>query len=359
MTAPRLEHVPFAYEVYKNSQDYTTLPPPVDKQGVVEILPPSGGILFPTTGSRPQDVSPADFKRSFCTPIVIDFVGVWDTVASVGAIYSRPALPWIGYNPSILAFRQALALDEHRGKFIPSLWDHRYTVDRLQTARDVWFRGEHTDIGGGSRAPTLDTQNPTDPSKANQDMISNITLRWMIRQCFGCKSGILFDPVAVELYRNTGVLERLDEKYLKGASESEAFGPHYSRMRASAALDEKDMKSHNYEIYDSIGSRLLWNVLEILPGSKPTTDNLEPGTTWWPNFKKGRSIYGEDRFNSRFTSGIRIHSSVVKYMMSAKGMVYKPRARLHWGGNQYPWVEDAGEKEKLQLPPAVVERLLA
>ncbi|KAG9094547.1 hypothetical protein FRC06_010707 [Ceratobasidium sp. 370] len=355
------EHVPFAYEIYKHAKDYTTLPPPADKPGEVEILPPDGGIPFPTTGSRPQDVSPADFKRAFCIPVVIDFVGVWDTVASVGAIYSGPALPWIGYNPSILAFRQALALDEHRGKFIPSLWDHRYTVGRLQTARDVWFRGEHTDIGGGSRGASWDEKHPDDPSKTKQAMISNITLRWMIRQCFECKSGILFDPTTVELYRKAGVLERLDEKYLAGASNGPASsGLYFSRLRASAALDGKDVKSHNYAIYDSIGWDPLWNILEILPGPKPTTNKLEPGTTWWPNFRKGRSIYGEDRAAFRFTSGIRIHSSVVEYMMSPEGMNYKPRARLHWNGHRYPLVEDGlsghGETE---LPPAVVERLLA
>ncbi|KAG8731123.1 hypothetical protein FRC12_019880 [Ceratobasidium sp. 428] len=351
------EHVPFAYEIYKYSKDYTATPPPVSKPGEVEILPPDGGILFPTTGSRPQDVSPAEFKRAFCIPVVIDFVGVWDTVASVGALYSGPALPWIAYNPSILAFRQALALDEHRAKFIPSLWDHRYTVDRLQTARDVWFRGEHTDVGGGSRAPVLDKLNPTDPAKANQDMLSNIALRWMIRQCFECKSGILFDPVAVELFRKTRVLERLDEQYLRGAPDNQPFNLHYSRMRASAALDEKDIKSHNYQIYDSIGWSPLWHILEVLPGPKPT-NTLDLGTTWWPNLKKGRAVYGEDRFDSRFTFGIRIHSSVVQYMKSPQGMGYKPRARLHWSGNKYPLVEDPYESKAYKLPEAVVERLL-
>ncbi|KAG9105110.1 hypothetical protein FRC07_009610, partial [Ceratobasidium sp. 392] len=272
-----VEHVPFAYEVYKNSRDYTADPAPKDKQGEVIILGKSGGVSYPTIGSRPQDVSPADFKRAFCSPVVVDFVGVWDTVASVGVIYSGPALPWIGYNPSILTFRQALALDEHRGNFIPSLWDHRYTQDHLQTARDVWFRGEHTDIGGGSRAPTLDKEDPADPYKANQKMPSNITLRWMVRQCIESKSGVLFDPEAMHLARTTGVLEN-PEKYLPEQPQNDAFTPHYSRMNASAALDQKDAES--YDIYNTISAKpWLWNLLEILPGPKPT-NTLEPSTTW-------------------------------------------------------------------------------
>ncbi|KAG9121563.1 hypothetical protein FRC07_002425 [Ceratobasidium sp. 392] len=349
-----VEHVPFAYEIYKNSRDYTADPPPEDK--VITLGKDAGGVSYPTTGSRPQDVSPADFKRTFCSPVVVDFVGVWDTVASVGLIYSGPALPWIGYNPSILTFRQALALDEHRGKFIPCLWDHRYTQEHLQTARDVWFRGEHTDIGGGSRAPTLDKENPADPRKANQDMPSNITLRWMVRQCIESRLGILFDSEAMHLARATDILEN-PEKYLPEQPQDNAFSPNYLRMNASAALDQKDAES--YDIYNTISAKpWLWNLLEILLGSKPT-NTLEPSTTWWPNLWRGRSIHGEDCKTYRFAANIRIHNSVVQYMMSEKGSNYRPRARLHWKGKVYPLVEDTLQGEQLILPDAVAKRFSA
>jgi uncharacterized protein (DUF2235 family) len=53
-----------------------------------------------------------DFKASFAIDVDIQFVGVFDTVASVG-IAAR-TLPFVSTNDSIRFFRQALALDERR-----------------------------------------------------------------------------------------------------------------------------------------------------------------------------------------------------------------------------------------------------
>lgn len=53
------------------------------------------------------------FKRTYCQDVKIEFVGVWDTVASVGVIASR-TLPFTNSNSSIRVFRHALALDEVR-----------------------------------------------------------------------------------------------------------------------------------------------------------------------------------------------------------------------------------------------------
>ncbi|KAJ3836743.1 hypothetical protein EV361DRAFT_951281 [Lentinula raphanica] len=62
------------------------------------------------------------FKKSFCIDIDIDFLGLWDTVGSVGIIPKR--LPFTSSNTSVRYFRHALSLDEHRARFVPSLWDH-------------------------------------------------------------------------------------------------------------------------------------------------------------------------------------------------------------------------------------------
>ena len=45
--------------------------------------------------------------------MTIDFIGVFDTVSSVGAIYPR-VLPFSSDNHITKTFRHALALDEHR-----------------------------------------------------------------------------------------------------------------------------------------------------------------------------------------------------------------------------------------------------
>ena len=41
----------------------------------------------------------------------------------------------------------ALAIDEHREPFLPTLWDT--APDPGQTLQQVWFAGAHSDVGGG------------------------------------------------------------------------------------------------------------------------------------------------------------------------------------------------------------------
>ncbi|KAH9947605.1 hypothetical protein B0H21DRAFT_323664 [Amylocystis lapponica] len=61
------------------------------------------------------------FKRTFCRSAEIQFVGVWDTVSSVGVLVGR-TLPFTMANTTIKTFRHALSLDEHRAKFRPNLY---------------------------------------------------------------------------------------------------------------------------------------------------------------------------------------------------------------------------------------------
>lgn len=53
----------------------------------------------------------AGFKRAFSRSVTIDFVGVFETVASVGLILRRD-LPFTATNEQIKDFRHALSLDE-------------------------------------------------------------------------------------------------------------------------------------------------------------------------------------------------------------------------------------------------------
>jgi hypothetical protein len=64
------------------------------------------------------------------------------------------------------AFR-ALALDERRSNFVPTSLDGAY---------EVWFRGVHSDVGGGNTNLGL----------------NNITLRWMARKALF--AGVPVDP---------------------------------------------------------------------------------------------------------------------------------------------------------------------
>jgi uncharacterized protein (DUF2235 family) len=120
----------------------------------------------------------AELRRLDLTREVnITAVGVFDTVGSLGL----PVQPWlqkIGFPTTIHKYRffdtgiddhvqnafQALALDEHRSAFSPTVWEKN---DNSKTnLKQVWFPGVHSNIGGGFD----DTE------------ISDITLAWMMSQ---------------------------------------------------------------------------------------------------------------------------------------------------------------------------------
>jgi hypothetical protein len=51
--------------------------------------------------------------------------------------------------------------------------------------REVWFAGCHADVGGGA------------VKNWERHMLSRIPLRWMLRQCFECNTGIIFSTAAL------------------------------------------------------------------------------------------------------------------------------------------------------------------
>ncbi len=121
------------------------------------------------------------FKHTFsvaeCRPY---FVGVWDTVNSVGWIENQLRLPFSGHNPSIEIGRHALAIDERRASFRPNLWRPKPKPQRTgpKDLLQVWFPGSHGDVGGGY--PERDSG------------LSKIALEWMLREAQ--HKGLLTNP---------------------------------------------------------------------------------------------------------------------------------------------------------------------
>lgn len=106
-------------------------------------------------------------------PIPVFFIGVWDTVGALGI----PITLLKGINSKLSQFHDtqlnnevkfayhALALDEEREIFTPTLWDET-KKNEGQTISQVWFSGVHSDIGGGY------------PER----FYSDITFRWMLEK---------------------------------------------------------------------------------------------------------------------------------------------------------------------------------
>jgi uncharacterized protein (DUF2235 family) len=88
-------------------------------------------------------------------PVPIRFLGVWDTVKAFGVFRSR-SFPHLRHNPSFQTVRHAIALDERRRSYMFTSWGGlRDFVEAgppaRQDVKEVWFAGDHSDVGGGHR----------------------------------------------------------------------------------------------------------------------------------------------------------------------------------------------------------------
>ena len=86
------------------------------------------------------------FKDSFCHVCKPHFIGVWDTVTSLGHIHGKKFYDQT-LNPDVKNAYQAISIDEKRKKFPVSLWDESKKQEH-QTIEQVWFSGVHCNIGG-------------------------------------------------------------------------------------------------------------------------------------------------------------------------------------------------------------------
>jgi uncharacterized protein (DUF2235 family) len=98
------------------------------------------------------------------------FVGVWDTVSSVGWVENPLKVPFETSNPDIEIGRHAVSIDEHRSFFRSHLW--RPSANPLYAGpkdlKQVWFAGVHCDVGGGYPEP--------------ESGLSKYPLEWMLEE---------------------------------------------------------------------------------------------------------------------------------------------------------------------------------
>jgi uncharacterized protein (DUF2235 family) len=89
------------------------------------------------------------FSRDIGTPdrrFPIHFLGVWDTVSSVGWLWDPQSFPFTAANPSVSTVRHAIALDEHRAFYRQNRFSSSV---KGQDLMELWFPGVHADVGGG------------------------------------------------------------------------------------------------------------------------------------------------------------------------------------------------------------------
>jgi uncharacterized protein (DUF2235 family) len=124
--------------------------------------------------NSPSGDNSVEFRHEHSHPDkTVHFVGVWDTVGAMGIPLSFLGLfddkdefydTEIGSNVRVA--RHAMAIDEHRSDFEPTVWNEKPSMDMVQ----VWFPGAHSNVGGSYKP---------DPDGA---LLSDNALDWMIKE---------------------------------------------------------------------------------------------------------------------------------------------------------------------------------
>ncbi len=127
--------------------------------------------------------------------IPIKVCAVWETVGSLGLprpfflpqpVGRKLAFVDTKVLPNVEYAYQALALDERRRQFKPTLWEKSGGQVLPRVLKQCWFPGVHSDVGGGQK----------------DDAASRVPLGWMLSQVAGL---LEFNPLAVgQFMRGTG-----------------------------------------------------------------------------------------------------------------------------------------------------------
>lgn len=234
--------------------------------------------------------------------IRIEFLGLWDTVASVFDATSR--FPWLtttqkaytNRNDRVKIVRHAVAIDERRTYFQPALWEPgQYYEEWSYTSRsyekspqdfeEVWFTGCHGDVGGGH----------PDASSG----LAKIPLEWLYREAKA--AGIDGD-------------DRVFNLLTRSVEPGEDAEPAAGQARDEAEKNRRDYGGPDALAEINNSMNLAWGVVEFLPRKVPRTSfyrRVRIGKFYWPLFDR-----------RRVPEGAKLHETVIERMDKRKD--YKP-----------------------------------
>jgi uncharacterized protein (DUF2235 family) len=144
------------------------------------------------------------YAQTFSRIIAIRFMGIWDTVSSVGWIYTPIRLLNGAQNPIIQVGRHAVSIDERRAFYRDNLWGKLVDINDpewpetlrkqgiQQDKSQVWFPGVHSDVGG--------SYPQTEAAPANE------ALRWMIGELQQHGAQLCQDRIEMVLGKPSGFL---------------------------------------------------------------------------------------------------------------------------------------------------------
>lgn len=185
----------------------------------------------------------------------IRFLGLWDVVASFGLSFDNILnfqeinLGWDLKNVAGCVDHcfHALALDERRETFGVTRLDHDHN---LPGVNEMWFRGVHSDIGGGNE---------------NRGR-SNIALGWMLEHAIACGVPINLNKAKKDRYarRDPGAIisENKDVKRDKRREVLEGDEVHPTARARKLAVDETHTSTVHAEL------KYNWSGVELEKGHR-------------------------------------------------------------------------------------------
>ncbi|GBE09140.1 hypothetical protein BMS3Abin11_02271 [bacterium BMS3Abin11] len=180
---------------------------------------------------KPSESSALNLEDSWMVQysrrVPIKFIGVWDTVGALGVKVKLSRHEkrgefdshFVRLSRSYEHAYQALAIDEHRKNFSPSLWYHFIpkkapgkTHTAPPTVEQRWFVGAHSNVGGGYR----------------NDLLPQLPLQWLQKKAI--QAGLNFRQT-IQLSGNELLDTPVDSyaEFLKGFYRVLKFGKRFYR----------------------------------------------------------------------------------------------------------------------------------
>ena len=169
----------------------------------------------------------------YSSPAPIKMIGVFDTV---GALLGPYAFLETGLRTPIDNAYHALAIDEHRENFQPTLYTQNFHLDRPESEqpklRDIssveqrWFVGAHANVGGGY----------------NSDLLAQIPLRWLKQKAESHGMKFSFGLDAHDELCEAPINNSFKEMFY-GIYALAKFGAAYYRAIGSAAIMTPNLKT--------------------------------------------------------------------------------------------------------------------
>jgi uncharacterized protein (DUF2235 family) len=213
-------------------------------------------------------------KTAFHEERRITCVAVWDTVGSYGIPAGIGLAPLARYfTLAVLGFHDtyfgdhidvglhAVAIDEHRRPFVPTLWTMPKGRSPRGHVEQTWFAGAHCNIGGGYEDSGL----------------SDVAFAWLVARVEAL-TGLEFDEAAVAARIHPDLDGEVIDSTIGWPIDHR--WPHFRTVLSPDAIDHKAFTNSPNPRDENINERVHWSAVEKL--GRPCVDLGKADTPYGP-----------------------------------------------------------------------------